>query len=120
MAFFGLLFLIGLLPGDAQFDSANRVVERRWKLIGFLTIFRRRLPLSHFCRICWHQSGGVQKGDWITWRVGLERISGRAVYLNYFHVLGDGVCWEAVRFAIELSKLTGLPLSDDIEGVRIK
>ena len=116
MFFLGSLAVFGVLPSETQFDSTSRVIERRWKLFGVFTVFRRHLPLGQFRRVCWRWAGGVQPGDWYTWMVGLERVSGRPVYVSTFNVTHDGVCREAQQFAVELSKLTGLPLSDEIQA----
>jgi len=114
IVFFGALTVFSLLPSDTIFDRDRRDIERRWSLFGVIPIFRRRLFLGEFRRVCWRHLPGIEPGDWHTWMVGLERNSGRPVYLNYFYVTRDGTCHEAQQFAMELSKLTGLPLNDDI------
>jgi hypothetical protein len=48
--------------------------------------------------------------------VGLERLSGRPIYVSYFNTPQEGCCREAQQFAVELSRLTGLPLSDEIQA----
>jgi hypothetical protein len=112
--FLGALTIFSVLPSDTIFDPTRREIERRWSLFGVLPIFRRRLSLDQFCRVCWRHLPGLEPGDWHTWMVGLERNSGRPVYVSYFNVTHDGACREAQQFAVELSKLTGLPLSDEI------
>jgi hypothetical protein len=72
--------------------------------------------LGQFHRICWHHIAGVEPGDWHTWMVGLERTTGPPAYVSYFNVTHDGLCKEAQQFAVELSKLTHLPLSDEIKA----
>jgi hypothetical protein len=116
MVFFGALTVFSVLPSDTIFDPDRRDIERRWSLFGIVPVFRRRLSLGQFRQICWRCVAGVQPHDWHTWMVGFERVSGRPVYVSYFSVTHDGVCGEARLFAIELSKLTGLPLSDEIRA----
>ena len=116
IVFLGALTVFSVLPSDTIFDPDRRDIERRWSLFGVLPIFRRHLALGLFRRICWRHLPGVQPGDWHTWMVGFERISGRPMYVSYFNVTHDGVCREAQQFAVELSKLTGLPLSDEIRA----
>lgn len=50
------------------------------------------------------------------WKVGLEGASGRRVYVNYFNAPAAPICEEARQCAIELSRLTGLPLSHEIDA----
>jgi hypothetical protein len=108
-----------LLPSETHFDSANRVIERRWRFLGLLTVFRRRLALAQFRQVCWKAVGSwdeAARSNLYAWKVGLESASGRRVYLNYFNAPATPVCEEARQFAIELSKLTGLPLSHEIDA----
>ena len=116
IAFLGSLTVFSVLPIETQFDPDRRDIERRWRLFGVVTVFRRRLSLGQFRRICWRHIPGVERGDWHTWMVGLERLSGRPVYVSYFNATHEGVCREAKEFALELSRRTGLPLSDEIQA----
>ncbi len=119
MVFLGVVGVLCLLPSETRFDSANRVIERRWKLLGLLTVFRRCLPLAQFRQVCWKAVGSwdeAARSNLYAWKVGLERASGRRVYLNYFNAPATPVCEEARQFAIELSRLTGLPLSHEIDA----
>jgi hypothetical protein len=112
----GTLAVFSVLPIETQFDPDRRDIERRWRFFGVVTVFRRRLSLGQFRRICWRHIPAVERGDWHTWMVGLERLSGRPVYVSYFNVTHEGVCREAKEFALELSRRTGLPLSDEIQA----
>ena len=110
------LGLFCLVASETRFDFSNRVVERRWALLGVLTVLRRRLPLAEFRQICWQSAGSFEEGAGRTWKVGLEQSSGRRVFVSYFNARSNCVCDEAKRFAVELSKLTGLPLSHEIDA----
>jgi len=115
----GVVAALCLVPSETRFDSASRVIERRWKFLVVLTVFRRRLPFARFRRVCWQSVGSWDQSsacNLYAWKVGLERISGRRVYVSYFNAPAGRVCEEAKQFAIELSKLTGLPLSHEIEA----
>ncbi len=117
VALLSVLAVLCLLPSETRFDSAKRAVERRWKLLGVLTVFRRRLPLAQFRQICWQSVGSWDESgtsNMHVWKVGLERVSGRRVFISYFNAPAGQVCAEAKEFALELSKLTGLPLSLEI------
>ena len=116
MVFLGLMAIFSVVPSETRFDCGHRVIKRGWNLFGVLTVFRRRLSVANFRQICWRRIEGSEAGDWPTWMVGLERISGRPVYVNCFNAKDDHVCDEARQFAIELSKLTGLPLSHEIDA----
>jgi hypothetical protein len=106
-----------LLPSETCVDLAKRVLERRWKFLGLLTVYRRRLPLAQFQQICWQSVGSWDESspnNSCAWKVGLESFSGRRLFVSYFNAPAGRVCEEAKQFAIELSRLTGLPLSHDI------
>ena len=119
MVLLGVVGLLCLLPSETRFDSAKRLIERRWRFLGVLTVFRRHLPLAQFRQVCWQSVGSWDESsacNLYAWKVGLERISGRRVYVSYFNAPAGRVCEEAKEFAIELSKLTGLPLSHEIDA----
>ena len=115
MALLGMVAARALLFSDTHVDSDHPVVERRWRLLGVLTIFHRIESLGQFHQVCWLHSARGELGDWVIW-VGLERISGSPLYVNYFTVTHARVLDEARRYAIELSKLTHLPLNAEIEA----
>ncbi len=75
-----LLGVVGglcLLPSETRFDPAKRVIERRWKLLGVLTVFRRWLPLAQFRQVCWRAVGSWDENsshNSYAWKVGLARI----------------------------------------------
>ncbi len=119
IVFLSMVGVLCLLPSETRLNSAHRVIERRWKLLGCLTVFRRRLPLAQFRQVCWKAAGswdGTARSNLYAWKVGLERASGGRVYVTYFNAPATPVCEEARQFAIELSKLTGLPLSPEIDA----
>jgi hypothetical protein len=115
----GIVGVLCLLPSETCFDIVDGVLDRRWKLLGVLTVFRHRLPLSQFQQVCWQSVGSWDQSSFhnsYAWKVGLESISGRRVFVSYFNAPAGRVCEEAKQFALELSKLTGLPLSHEIEA----
>ena len=83
-------------------------------LLGLLTIRRRQWPLAEFRQICWQSVGSWEEGAGCAWKVGLERSSGQRLFLSFFDARPNCRSAEAKQFALELSKLTGLPLSDEI------
>jgi len=115
-ALLGPLGLACLVASETRFDSTKLLVEHRWMLLGILTIRRRQWPLVEFRQICWQSVGSFEEGDGCTWKVGLERASGRRVFVNYFDTGRSRERDAAKRFAVELSKLTGLPLSNEIDA----
>lgn len=115
MLLLGLLAARALLFSDACFDLDHGVLDRRWKLLGVLTVFRRPVPLGQFHQVCWLQSARNEMGEWLIW-VGLERFSGSPVYVNCFTVSHQRIYEEAKQFAVELSKMTHLPLSPEIDA----
>jgi hypothetical protein len=109
LALLGVLALIGMLPSETCIDTSQRTIERRYKLLGLFTVYRRLFPLAQFRGVCCHYSAAVESGDWHTWRVGLINLEGKPVYLTYFKSLQADDDGAARRFGAELSDLTGLP-----------
>ena len=115
-ALLGPLGLACLVASETRFDFTKLLVEHRWMLLGILTIRRRQWPLAEFRQICWRSVGSWEEGAGRTWKVGLERTSGQRLFVSYFDSRSNVRCEEAKQFALELSKLTGLPLSHEITG----
>lgn len=114
MVFLSALAVFSVIPSETVLDPERRYLERQWSLFGVLPVFRRRLSLGQFRQVCWRRYVTGESGDWRTWMVGLERNSARPLYISYFNVTHDDVCPEAQKFAVKLSELTGLPLSEEI------
>jgi hypothetical protein len=102
------------MPSDTRFDVEHLLIERRWFLFAVIPIFRRNFRMNQFSRVCW-QNQWDEETKAMSWSVGLERVSGRPIYINWFSEAGNGVGQEARRCALELSQTTGLPLSDEIQ-----
>jgi hypothetical protein len=115
MAFTVSLTLFGILPSQTEFDIDGRMIQRRWKLLGLVTVFRRRQAMREFRQVCWVRVPGCEPRDLDSWMVGFERNSGRRVFVNYFQATEGSPPEEARHFAIMLSQMTGLPLSTEIQ-----
>lgn len=77
---------------------------------GAVCNFSELIVVPGSCRrLCFGEEGAGR-----SWKVGLERASGKRVYVNYFNARANVTCEKAKQFAVELSELTGLPLSPEI------
>ena len=114
LASLGPIGLFCFIMSETRFDSTRRVVEHRRTFLGILTLRRRQWPLAEFRQIGWRSVGSLEEGAGRTWKVALERSSGQRLVVNYFDVSRNCTNEDARQFAVELSKLTGLPLSDEI------
>ena len=116
IGFLVLLALCCLIHGETLFDTTGRTLERRWRLFGIVPVWYRRLQTSEFRSVCCQREGGLKPGDSETWLVGLERPTGRRLFVQYFSVIRGQDCPDARKYAEELATLTGLPLSCEIEA----
>jgi hypothetical protein len=103
--------LCSIVP-ETRVGAGGKVIERQWRLLGVLPLWRTKLSVSEFRSVFldWYEG---PEPDWRVWKVGLQRSSGSKVIVSYFNVGPGCACPTATSIAKRLADAAGLPLNHE-------
>ena len=104
----GMGAIFWALPGEQYTDG--KVLERRTKLLGLLTLWRSRDVISSFARVELEQEPNIFGRDniWLSLIASEDGETTRRFVFAYFSASHRGVA-KASKLAGDLARVTGLP-----------
>lgn len=110
-SFFGLVILWCLTFGDTEFQSVARRIQRTWKFLALVPLWRRRYSMDSF-RAVQQRRHHFAEDDKVM--VGLVFLAGGFLTVQCFHVSQSGdACLEADALQSRIAEVSGLPVSNE-------
>jgi len=107
---FTLMPALGMIESVATVDTEGRTLDRRWRWLGRVPLWRRKDELASFEAVSRRRCS--DRGQGTDWVVLVRKKSQSFVSISYFRVAHGSSCPAAKAEAERLAEVTGLPLSD--------
>lgn len=106
---FGLAGLFLLIETITTIDLSQRMVWREPAFLGWFVLFPRSFDFSDFTAVI--VRGDVDsEGAWDTYFLGLKRVNGRRLWIQYWNVSHKSPCEQAQALADKIAHDLGIPV----------